>query len=352
MIEQVVSSQTASHLPEKLEFFAKTLRGEDAYGMFLAVSKGHKKPKFVSELAAQMKLSNVRVSQVAARLANLGIISKGRGKNPGTGRTENYYEKRHDIDVLKEKIIRLRNNPSALSKLVTMRRPSAPTSKIVSFIKAKPVMPAKRTRARLAKVKVAALRIAFLGTNPESSRPLRTDIEARNLARALKGTTNRDLIEIRYVPAAEWADLLETMNEFEPHIVHFSGHGGDQGVLFDNEGVYDDGGIEIDYKLLNGFIDATRNKPDLLVLNACDTVKGARVFLNTVKAVVAMSSSIDDLAATYFSRFLYVALAEGQSLSRSVAQGKLALAAMRLPDSSLPTLIHSINTDPDKISYF
>ncbi|WP_434724681.1 CHAT domain-containing protein [Mesorhizobium sp. RIZ17] len=351
MIEQVVSSQTASHLPEKLEFFAKALRGDDAYSMFLTVSKGHKKPKFVSELAAQMKISSVRVSQVAARLANLGIISKGRGKNPNTGRTENYYEKRHDIDVLKGKIIRLRNNPSALSTLVTMRRPSTSASKIVSFIKAKPVVPVKGTRGRL-KVKVAALRVAFLGTNPESSRPLRTDIEARNLARALKATTNRDSIEIRYVPAAEWADLLATMNEFKPHIVHFSGHGGDQGVLFDNESVYDDGGIEIDYKLLNSFIGATGSKPDLLVLNACDTVKGARIFLKTVKAVVAMSSNIDDLAATYFSRFMYVALAEGQSLSKSVAQGKLALAAMRLPDASLPTLIHSADIDPDTISYF
>ena len=351
MTEQMVSSQTASHLPEKLEFFAKALRGQDAYDVFIAVSKGHRKPKFVSDLVQSTGLGSVRVSQVAARLAGMGLITKGRTTNQVTGKKENFYEKLHSIDVLKDRIVRLRNNPSSLSKLVTMRRPENGLDRATFFVKAAP----KTSRQRIlrpARQETATLRIAFLGTNPEASNPLRTDIEARNLARAMKSTTNRGRIAIRYIPAAEWSDLLDVMNEFQPHIVHFSGHGGGQGILFDNESGEYDGGLEIDYDLLNKFLGATSFNPDLLILNACDTVKGARIFLDNVKAVVAMSDAIDDSSATYFSKFMYVAIAEGQSLSKAVLQGTLALSAMRLPDSKLPIIIARKGLDPESIRYF
>jgi hypothetical protein len=350
-MDKIVASQTASHLPEKLEFFAKALKGEIPYKVFLAISNGHLKPKFVSDLEASTGLSNVRISQVAAHLANLGLIDRGRGKNSKTGKIENFYSKRRDVDALKSKFLRLRNNPAALSRIPTMRRPQVAATEIVSFIK-HTKRPSRRKTLISRRNASADLRVAFLGTNPVSASPLRTDIESRTLARALKATTNRDKIDVRYFPAAEWSDLLEALNEFRPHIVHFSGHGGGQGVIFDNENLYDNGGVEIDYKLLNMFIGSSIDKPDLLVLNACDTLDGADVFLESVKAVISMSDSIDDAAATYFSRFMYLALAEGQPISNAVLQGKLALSAMKLPDADLPNLLHRKNVDPASIKYF
>lgn len=349
-MDKVVSSQTAAFLPEKLEFFADAIHGDAAYVVFVTVSKGHLKEKFVSDIQAETSLTNIRVSQVAARLADLGMLEKGRGKNPKTGKVENFYKKRRDIDAIKDKFIRIRNNPKLSSELTTIRRPAIPNAANLGFFSKKA---ARKKTTRPSKVrKIVGLRIAFLGTNPIASNPLRTDIEARTLARALKSTTNGNRISVNYYPAAEWTDLLQALNEFSPNIVHFSGHGGGGGLVFDNEGIYEDGGIEINYDLFTRFLGATIRKPDILVLNACDTVDQARKLLENVKAVVAMSDTIDDAAAAYFSKFLYSAIAEGQPLSLAVEQGKIALAAMKLPDAKLPTILVRAGVDASSIKYF
>lgn len=349
-MDKIVASQTAAFLPEKLEFFANAIRGEAAYNVFITVSKGHLKQKFVSDIQAETGLSSVRVSQVAAHLANLGMLDKGRDKNSRTGKIENFYTKRRDIDAIKDKFVRIRNNPGSAAKLTTMRRPMLKDAERVSFLKRQDMPKGAQPKRRLTGKTI--LRIGFLSTNPVSDQPLRTDIEARTLARGLKATTNGSRISVNYYPAAEWADLLASLNEFLPHIIHFSGHGGDGAVVFDNEGLYDDGGIEIDYALLNRFLGATVKKPDILVLNACDTAHNAEVLLENVKAVVAMSDTIDDAAAAYFSKFMYIALAEGQPLSIAVEQGKIALSAMKLPDADLPTIISRRNVDVSKLKYF
>ncbi|MFD9899873.1 CHAT domain-containing protein [Mesorhizobium sp. NPDC059025] len=349
-MDKVVASQTAAFLPEKLEFFANAIRGEAAYAVFTNVSKGHLKRKFVSDIQTETSLTNIRVSQVAAKLANLGMLDRGRGKNPNTGKVENFYAKRRDIDAIKDRFIRIRNNPTSLSRLVTVRRPTIQIGEPINFFgKRRSQNRDKRPRKTM---KDIVLRIAFLGTNPIADSPLRTDIEARTLVRALKSTTNGNRILVNYYPAAEWTDLLQALNEFSPNIVHFSGHGGGGGIAFDNEGIYDDGGVDINYPLLNRFLGSTQKKPDILVLNACDTAEQAEKLLDNVKAVVAMSDTIDDAAAAYFSRFLYSAIAEGQPLSLAVEQGKIALAAMKLPDAKLPTILARPEVDVSRIKYF
>ena len=147
------------------------------------------------------------------------------------------------------------------------------------------------------------------------------------------------LVEIRHIPAAQVTDLLDALNEFEPNIVHFSGHGGAATVLFDSKAPDDDGGTEVDFDLVNEIISATATPPRLLVFNACDTLDGAEVFLHTVEAVVAMSDSIGDSAACFFAAQFYSALVSGQSLDAALKQGKIVLKAAKLADADLPSVI-------------
>jgi CHAT domain len=316
--------------------------------VFEAVYHHKMRTKSVSEIANSAGLSRMQVLQAGGQLKKSGIIDQG--KKDG----ETAYTQIEFFQHNKTKVLRFVDDPTKVAKVPTKRNTTLIDQNVVSFVQKSPSRSIGTKRAAKAKLitKQPTLRIAFLSANPETDQPLRTDIEARNLARALKSTTNRERIIVRFIPAAQWIDFLDAINEFKPQIIHFSGHGGGGTILLDNDDVYDDGGNSIDYHLLNKFIGSTAFKPEVLVLNACETVDGADIFLENIKAVVAMESSIDDAAAAYFTTFFYKALAEGQPLSKAVEQAKLALSALNLPDSELPTIISASLTNLDKIKFF
>jgi hypothetical protein len=95
-------------------------------------------------------------------------------------------------------------------------------------------------------------------------------------------------------------------------------------------------------------LGATETPPRLLVLNACDTDHQAQLFLDVVDHVVAMSSSISDLAAATYAAAFYAALASGQPLDKAFAQGGNALKIIGSPDAHLPSLRSKTGIIPSK----
>lgn len=342
-------ADSLSNGPEHIIEAAKAIgRSVGKRKVFEAVYHHKMRTKSVAEIVQSSGLSRMQVLQAGVQLKKSGIIGQGQ-KNGDTAYTQIEFFQHN-----KAKILNFVDDPTKILKIPTKRNVTLIDKNAVSFVKIQKMRTnrVKRSAKPRSALKQSIMRVAFLSANPDSAQPLRTDIEARNLARALKATTNRDAIEVRYVPAAQWQDFLDALNEFRPTIVHFSGHGGGQSLLLDNADVYDDGGTTVDYDRLNDFIGSTAFKPEILVLNACDTVRGSKIFLENVKAVVAMESSIDDAAASYFTTFFYKALAEGQPLSKAVEQGRVALAASKLPDSELPKIVSAKTTNLDQIKFF
>lgn len=156
---------------------------------------------------------------------------------------------------------------------------------------------------------------------------------------AIKRSSKRDVVEVKYLPAARPTDLLDAMNEFHPNVLHFSGHGGGKALLFDDDTVEGHGGVVIDFDLVNETLRAIDTLPDIVVFNACDTLDGAERFLDTVKVVIAMSSNILDVSASVFAARFYQALAESQSVGSALRQGKVAMKMAGLGDSDLPSYL-------------
>jgi hypothetical protein len=124
MTSQLIQvSDLPSNFPEQLEFYAQHLTAPQRRKVFEEVYRGHKKPRFVSELSNKTRLIPIRVAQEAAKLADIGLILKGRGKNPTTGVSETYYEKRPEIAVHRARLIKLATNSRARKELATKRRP-------------------------------------------------------------------------------------------------------------------------------------------------------------------------------------------------------------------------------------
>jgi hypothetical protein len=124
MTSQLIQvSDLPSNFPEQLEFYAQHLTAPQRMKVFEEIYRGHKKPRFVSELGDKTKMIPIRVAQESAKLADIGLVLKGRGKNPATGASETYYEKRPEIAVHRTRLIKLATNSKARKELATKRRP-------------------------------------------------------------------------------------------------------------------------------------------------------------------------------------------------------------------------------------
>src|SRR5512132_3116918 len=74
-------------------------------------------------------------------------------------------------------------------------------------------------------------RILILAANPSDTVRLRLDHEYRDIEETLRKSQLRDSIHVKYAPAARPEDLQQQMLDFKPHIVQFSGHGYEGGVV-------------------------------------------------------------------------------------------------------------------------
>lgn len=139
-------------------------------------------------------------------------------------------------------------------------------------------------------------------------------------------------------------ELRRKLRAFQPHVLHFMGHGNvdeDTGsgwvYLRDGEGNPVLLRAQDVAELFSGFA------PRLVVLNACQSARGTlsvnghgsvagALVSQGVAAVIAMQFAISDRAAMAFTEEFYTRLAEGASIDDAVTEGRLAMRS-KVPDS-------------------
>ena len=330
-------SDRLSNKPEQIVEAANAIgRSKLKRQVFEAIYHHKKRSKSVAEIAGSTGLNRMQILQNGGALVKFGVVKQERFNG------DTCYVQIPFFQTHKKRILKLAGNKEKIAKIATKRNQAAKPQDAVSFERKSPTT--RKVIKQQSTKKSITLKIAFLSTNPDGD--LRTDVEIRNVQRILKTVNHRDKIEVRHIPAAEWQDLVNILNEFEPHIVHFSGHGGNVEVLFDDG----NGGVALNFRLINRFLGTINSKPSLLVLNACNTVQGAEIFLRSVKAVIAMSNSIDDAAADFFATRFYAAIGNGQSIANSLEQAKASLSAENFSETELPSLI--VDGDAGKLKFF
>ncbi|TMQ02274.1 MAG: CHAT domain-containing protein, partial [Deltaproteobacteria bacterium] len=155
--------------------------------------------------------------------------------------------------------------------------------------------------------------ILFLAANPHATDSLRLDEECAAIERELRLSPHRD--DFQFV--SRWSvsidDLIRHLNELNPTVIHFSGHGGRQdGLLLQNE----HGQQPVSMRALAMILDAAAKDVRLVVLNACYTNLQAEALRARVDCVVGMAGAIGDDAARAFAMRFYGALARATSPKR------------------------------------
>ncbi len=185
--------------------------------------------------------------------------------------------------------------------------------------------------------------ILFLGANPDiinqegsEQSKLKLDKEAREIKESLTKSLNRDSINFETRWAVRTSDLFQAINEVNPTIIHFSGHGTEDGklVLQDNT----DKPKLVDIESIVKMIDASTDNLRLAVFNNCFSSQFAEYVVDSIEASIGMNDSISDEAAIIFASQLYSAIGFGNSLEKAFNQAKARLLLEGINEDTTPEL--------------
>lgn len=221
------------------------------------------------------------------------------------------------------------------------------------------------------------MKILFLGANGLDTSRLQIAAELRKVKGEIERAEKRKNIQVIAELAARPEDLSRLLHDFEPDVVHFSGHGAriatpsrspairefdaaietdiDNGkieggekpaaILLENE---EGSSVEAQQKALTRLF-GTLGTRRCVVLNACLTAELAKELTKHVDCVIGMQRKIDDRSAIAFSLGFYQTLVRGKNIEQAFDVGKSLIGISGLPDTDVPTLYCREGVDPKKV---
>lgn len=189
--------------------------------------------------------------------------------------------------------------------------------------------------------------ILFLAANPKGTDQLRLDEEARNIQEKIRLSAFRDTIKFESRWAVRPGDIFQAINETNPTIIHFSGHGSDSGELaLENP----DGTFKfVTPHAISQAISTVSDTVQLVVFNACYSEAQAESIIDYINASIGMTTSIGDEAACVFAAQLYSSIGFGLPLSTAFNQAVAALLLEGIQEDQTPQLFCKDGISPDSI---
>jgi len=191
------------------------------------------------------------------------------------------------------------------------------------------------------------LRILMLGA--ASAGDLRIGREQSRIRAAVELALHRDLIELDVRTAATADDLLDGILRFRPHVVHFSGHSGEDLIEFEDDLDEQHDGVVVSASAFAAALRATDEPPVLVVLNSCSSAAQLEALNQIVPFGIGMADEIMDGDAINYAAWLYAGIANGQSIGASHRAGVAKLQLNGVPGAELPTLRAASGADPDSV---
>jgi CHAT domain len=191
------------------------------------------------------------------------------------------------------------------------------------------------------------IKILFMSANPPGTTPLKLDEEAREIEAKIRASEYRDSLTLITKWATRPHDLLQSLNEHKPHIVHFSGHGSPT-----EEIILLDAGRDpkpVTKEALVSLFHTLKDNIRVVVLNACFSRPQAEAITQEIDCAIGMSRAIGDDGAITFAASFYRAIGFGRSVEGAFDQGKAALLLEGIPEEKTPVLITREKIDPTNI---
>ena len=187
--------------------------------------------------------------------------------------------------------------------------------------------------------------VLFFATNPKGTSQLRLDEEARSIQEMIRKSEHRDSISFVTRWAVRPLDILQAINEINPAVIHFSGHGAVSGdLILENT---DGSPKPVTKEAITQTIMSSSDKIHLLFFNACFSYEQAQEIVQHVDAAIGMTTSIGDEAACTFAAQFYSSLGFGHSLKKAFEQAKGAMMLVSPTEADTPALYTKEGIDAD-----
>ena len=160
--------------------------------------------------------------------------------------------------------------------------------------------------------------ILLVSAEPDGLDRLYVGREERVIEGELDRRTRRVEWTLQCKRAVRFNDLDNLLRAVQPRVLHFSGHGGEDGLFLED----DAGNAQlVRADALARLLAAARIRLDCLVMNACRTGAQAHLLAAHARYVIAASDWIPDEAAIAFSRGFYAGLADGETVPDAYERG-------------------------------
>lgn len=189
--------------------------------------------------------------------------------------------------------------------------------------------------------------VLFLAANPLDQQQLRLDEEARLIAEMIRKSEHRDSVQLESRWAVRPLDVLQSINECNPTIVHFSGHGSSE-----DEIVFQDASGNTKLVTKEAIVQtmvACSGDIQLVFFNTCYSRNQAEAVVGHVPSAIGMNTSIGDDAARVFAAQFYSAIGFGHSVGRAFAQAKAALMLEGIREEDTPELFMADGVEADDL---
>lgn len=186
--------------------------------------------------------------------------------------------------------------------------------------------------------------ILLLAASPDRVAQLRVDREVRQIHDRLLAARYGRSVTVCMRWAARPDDLQQALLEHRPHIVHYSGHASERhGILLEDVA----GGImPVGHDALADLFGILRDRIQLVVLNACESLPHARAITAHIDSAIGMSEPIADDTAIEFAAAFYQGIAFGRALGVAFELGRNAVRLKGLGGAETPALLTRAGIDP------
>lgn len=193
--------------------------------------------------------------------------------------------------------------------------------------------------------------ILILEANPLNLDHLRTSVELKELQRVLEPQG----FQIHFGLAVQPDEIQTLLRQHRPDILHFAGHGDEDGALL-AENVEGDAVTIPMAALAEAVRIFNREQPGklrLALLNACDSAQQADLLARQAGCVIAALEPIHDESALTFAAEFYRSLADGSSTATAYAYGcnQANLFEYLPPVTDALTLVTRPDVDADAITF-
>ena len=184
------------------------------------------------------------------------------------------------------------------------------------------------------------LRILFLASDPSDLSRSLVGQELRDIRKKLQSSQYRERFFLDSRDLVRPADLMQAILEFKPQLIHFFGHGSEDGsiCLESPEGTVK----PVSPTALSALFKCVSTEVKCVILNACYSDNQASAIAKHIPFVIGMKRANGDEAAIAFSSGFYNALGEAHPIDRAYQLSCVEMQLNGIEEHMTPVLYASV----------